>query len=139
MSGGRRYRGKCTNRTLDKAYLSARAGAAIAGGFSKPKWIEFCEAMIDAGFSVSLYEARSTFSKYLTVRWVKGSPYKVRFSNHKPNRGRELEGDCDFFVGVTHTGVRTTEMAIQAVLEHFGKTDNRNTRSKDHEQQSQSG
>jgi hypothetical protein len=74
---------------------------------------------MSAGFTLTLYEARHTLSKYVTVSDGQ-SEYKVRFSNHRPNKGRELNGDCDFFVGVTHTGWRTTDHALEAVAEHFG-------------------
>lgn len=71
------------------------------------------------GFSVELYEARQTKSKYCTVK-LDGKSFKVRFSDHKPIYQREMKGDCDFFVGHTHTGIRTTQDAINAVCAYFG-------------------
>ena len=43
----------------------------------------------------------------------------MRFSDHKPNREKELTGDCDFFVGRTNTGVRTTEDAKVFVFQNL--------------------
>jgi hypothetical protein len=114
-------KGKATNIRVSQAFLDDRAKRAMAKGFEKQKWIEFCETLLGQGFDLSLYEARRTASKYITVR--KGAlAYKVRFSNHKPNKGRELEGDCDFFVGRTHTGIRTTSDCLRAVREFFGES-----------------
>lgn len=71
------------------------------------------------GFTIELYEARQTKSKYCTVkRDVKS--FKVRFSDHKPIYHREMQGDCDFFVGVTNTGSRNTHDAINATCNFFG-------------------
>ncbi len=103
---------------LSKSTIEKRVEKAIASWYSKPKWIEFCEHFMEKGFKIRLYEARKTVSKYVTVQ--KGSKeFKVRFSNHKPIHQREMMGDCDFFVGVTHTGVRTTSMAIDEVTKFF--------------------
>lgn len=106
--------------TLD--YLQKRTANLAERGYPKSKWIGFCEAMLAAGLKVSLYEARRTVSKYVTVRGPKGTqPFKVRFSNHRPIRAREAGGDCDFFVGVTNLAVTTTEQATAATLRHFGR------------------
>lgn len=110
---------KATNLTVTQSFLDKRIKDAAKRGYGKAKWIEFCEALLAAGFKLSLYEARRTFSKYITVSDGRES-YKVRFSNHRPIKSRELQGDCDFFVGVTHTGVRTTDDALEAISEHFG-------------------
>jgi hypothetical protein len=66
---------------------------------------------------VFIHESRTTVSKYVYVSQERNGPqFKVRFSNHKPSFAKESAEDCDFFVGVTNTGVRTTEMAVNAVL-----------------------
>lgn len=101
---------------IDEKFLRKRIGR---GAYGVSRWIQFCFFMLDRCYVVSLYEARSTRSKYVTVHGINDTFYKVRFSNHKPNRTRELKKDCDFFVGVTHTGVRTWEDAIDACLEYF--------------------
>lgn len=73
---------------------------------------------MNKGFKVSLYEARRTFSKYLTVERDE-KKFKVRFSNHKPIKEREENNDCDFFVGVTNYKVTTTEDALKSVYTFF--------------------
>lgn len=117
-----RNRKKATNRLLSTDYLKNRAEGLIAAGFPKSKWIYFCEEVMRLGFHVELYEARQTKSKYCTVFLPENRrrQYKVRFSDHKPIHRRELAGDCDFFVGVTHTGTRNTHDAINAVCNFFG-------------------
>ena len=87
-------------------------------GYPKAKWIEFSEILIKDGYQLFIYEAKQTASKYITVTKDNKS-FKVRFSNHKPIAEKELNGDCDFFVGVTHTGVRNTTMALNAVRNYF--------------------
>ena len=110
---------KAKNLSITKEALALRAQRSIQLGYSKPKWVEFCEAAIDMGLSISLYEARRTASKYITLR--NGcAAYKVRFSNHKPIKWKESGGDCDFFVGVANNSVTTTADALAAVRAHFG-------------------
>lgn len=99
---------------VSKSFLQRRAEMSMELGFSKQKWIVFCEYFMDKGFKISMYEARRTVSKYITIHFGE-QEFKVRFSNHKPIYNREVKGDCDFFVGRTHTGVRTTDDAIRAV------------------------
>lgn len=102
---------------LTLAYLKTR----ISKEFGKQKWIEFCEILIGEGFSCSLYEAKNTHSKYITVS-EKMQPYKyfrVRFSDHKPSKPKENQKDCDFYVGVGNNGVYTTQDALKAVREFF--------------------
>jgi|JI7StandDraft_1071085.scaffolds.fasta_scaffold145277_5 hypothetical protein len=107
---------KATNIIVTPEFLQSRI--VPIGPYPKQKWIEFCETLMAEGYTLSLYEARATVSKYITVR-SQGKAFKVRFSNHKPIKGKEMAGDCDFFVGRTHTGVRTTGDALIAVREFF--------------------
>lgn len=111
---------KANNLAMTSTYLTVRAARSAALGYSKPRWIEFCEVALRRGFAVSLYEARRTFSKYVTLR-KDGKAFKVRFSNHKPIKSREVGKDCDFFVGVTNLSVTTTDDALRAVAAHFGE------------------
>ncbi len=111
--------GKATNCPVTHELLEARYERSRIKGYSKQKWIVFCEAMLAMGFHVTLYEARRTFSKYITVS-SSGRFYKVRFSNHRPIRAREEANDCDFFVGVCNHTTTTTDDAIAAVKEYFG-------------------
>jgi hypothetical protein len=109
---------KANNVFIDERYLIARSKKSTDRGYEQQKWIKFCLYLIEKGYRVKLYEARQTFSKYVTV--VKNKKeFKVRFSNHKPNYIREMKEDCDFFVGVTNTGFRTTDDAIAAVNGFF--------------------
>jgi hypothetical protein len=111
---------KATNAKVTPKFLELRYEMARVKGYEqKAKWIVFCEILLAAGFKLSIYEARQTVSKYITVSDGNQS-FKVRFSNHRPIKHRELAGDCDFFVGWTHTGVRTTEQALEAVAAFFG-------------------
>ncbi|QSY98605.1 hypothetical protein J2J97_32390 (plasmid) [Rhizobium bangladeshense] len=119
-SPARRAFHKATNLRLDAQYLADRTRALERVGYPKAKWIGFCELMLTFALQVELYEARQTVSKYVTLTDGSGKRYKVRFSNHKPIHAREVGGDCDFFVGVTHLGVTTTTQAIAAALAYFG-------------------
>lgn len=110
----KRFR-KATDLKVSQAFLQGRVTAAAKNGWPKACWIEFCEAMLDRGFVLILYEARQTFSKYITVCHY-GRSFKVRFSNHKAIRERERAGDCDFFVGRGHFRTTTTEDAIKATI-----------------------
>jgi hypothetical protein len=109
---------KATDLIITKAFLDHREGKHNACGFKRAKWIHFCHVMLDEGFYLTLYEARETFSKYITV-WDRSRSFKVRFSDHRPNKGREIAKDCDFFVGRTHLHVTNTDQAIEATLRYF--------------------
>ncbi|WP_337187561.1 hypothetical protein [Phenylobacterium sp.] len=110
---------KATNKVVTLDYLNHRAESLHRAGYEKPRWIIFCEVMIRDGFLVTLYEARRTVSKYITVARPDLGDFKVRFSNHRPIAARELNGDCDFFVGVTNLATTTTGQAIAAVRDRF--------------------
>ena len=106
---------KATNWKISKKFLDYKSPKKE--GFVKPKWIQFCESLIETeGLVMRLYEARHTNSKYITLT-LNNSSFKVRFSDHKPIKYREEAGDCDFFVGVTNLGVSTTDQALIAVQE----------------------
>ena len=110
---------KAKNRRVNKDYLTYRTSCAVGAGYAKPKWIEFCEFALNAGLEISLYEAKRTASKYITLKDGHRS-FKVRFSNHKPIAAREARRDCDFFVGVTNQTITTTSQAIAAVQAFLG-------------------
>lgn len=100
---------KITNERLTLEMINSRSSTK----FGDAKWMEFARHFIAKGVVVELYEARQTFSKYLTV--INGEKrFKVRFSNHKPIASRELAGDCDYFVGHTNLGITRTDQAIMA-------------------------
>lgn len=108
------------DRTVTKWYLDRVMDNYSAYGYQKPKWIEFCEVMLQRGYDVHLHEAQTTVSKYVTVSH-ENKKFLVRFSNHKPNLTREMNKDCDFFVGVNHLGVWTTAQAIKATIKFMQK------------------
>lgn len=105
---------KANGHKLTLSYLENR----VSETYGKQKWIQFCEILINEGYDTYLYEARKTFSKYITIR--KGNKkFKVRFSNHKPIKYKELLKDCDFFVGVNNFKVTTTDDALNAVRQYM--------------------
>lgn len=82
--------------------------------YSTPKYLLFIRDMIESGWEVKLHEVR--VSKYVFIS--KGAvTFKIRFSNHKPILSKELEEDCDFYVGVSHKQVSTTQQIMEAVKE----------------------
>ena len=109
---------KATDLIVTKAFLDERVKALAKKNYPKPKWIMFCETLLNAGYHITLYEARSTCSKYITIHEPNNKKFKIRFSNHRPNRFRESNKDCDFFVGVSNFNITTTEDALIAV-EHW--------------------
>lgn len=82
-------------------------------GYQPPKYLLFIRDMLERGWGVSLYKGgQRGISKYVFLR--KGTHfYKVRFSNHRPIYNKEVTNDCDFYVGISHTQVSTTEDIIK--------------------------
>ena len=87
--------------------------------YPTPKYMLFIKQALEAGLKVTLHEALTTRSKYVYV-YNKGKCFKVRFSNHAPALYKELVKDCDFFVGVSNSGVTTTGQAWKAALQFLG-------------------
>lgn len=98
--------------TVDENFLVPIKQRYNQGNWPMAKWIIFCETMIEDGWTVKLYDSKSTVSKYLYIS-KRDLKFKIRFSNHKPNYQKETQEDCDFYVGVGHLGVMTTEELIQ--------------------------
>ena len=95
-------------------YLNSKVSAK----YGKQKWIEFSEILLNQGYTLFVYESKTTYSKYITV--VKNGRYfKVRFSNHKPSIDKETLKDSDFYVGVSNSGITTTNDALIAVKKYF--------------------
>jgi len=109
--------------SVDALFLQERFERAYANGYdAKAKWIEFCEQLLAKGYTLELYEAQETRSKYIYITHPahpSTRAYKVRFSNHPPNLWKQLHGDCDFFVGVSHGLITNTAMAMVAVKKYF--------------------
>ena len=117
---------KAHNLPITQEFLNFRANRAKNFGYGKAAWIKFCEELLEQGYDLSLREALETYSKYIKVTKKDaetGSSFLVRFSNHKPNKDRELRGDCDFFVGITNLSVSTWRDAITAVQKFYGESD----------------
>ena len=106
---------KANNLKITRDFLNSRVHEV----YGKAKWLQFCEELLDT-YELYLYEARRTFSKYITIK-KNDKSYKVRFSNHRPNWQRELNKDCDFFVGVSNYNVTTTDDALKAVHKYFNE------------------
>lgn len=100
-------------------FLKNRADFWVKQGYPKQKWIIFCETMLSLGFDVFLTEAQQTRSKYVQIERNQ-RVFRVRFSDHKPIQSREINKDCDFFVGITNLATTTTNQAIMAVKLYFG-------------------
>lgn len=83
------------------------------GHFSTPKYLTFMKKMLSEGWRVKLYEVGR--SKYVFVFKDK-LLFKIRFSNHKPIYQKEVESDCDFYVGISHKQVSTTEEIIKKII-----------------------
>lgn len=109
---------KAVNLVVDNTYLKKRENVLKDLGYHRAKWVFFCEVMLKLGMTVSLYEARQTVSKYITVK-KDDKQFTVRFSNHAPGYRREQNGDCDFFVGRNNFSITTTGQAILATREYF--------------------
>lgn len=108
----RKYQDKrARDLILTQEYLNKR----VSKTFGKQKWIIFSETLLKEGYNLSMYEAKRTLSKYITIN----GEYTVRISNHAPNKQREENKDCDFFVGHTNFGIRTIYDALYAVRKYF--------------------
>lgn len=94
--------------TLSLDYLEQIKPRYTDNNYNVPKWIIFSEALLQRGWKVSVYYAKTTVSKYIYIE--KGDiKKKVRFSNHKPNSRMESRQDADYYVGVSNNQVLRTE------------------------------
>jgi len=81
--------------------------------FPKPKYLLFIDEMLKNGWRVKLHQVK--VSKYLFVT-KDDEIYKIRFSNHKPLYEREIENDCDYYVGISHKQISTTDDLIKRFI-----------------------
>ena len=95
--------------TKTLCYIEKKRRWYEASEYSMPKWIQFCDQCMALGFELRIYDSRSSVSKYIWVskQSAPDKEYKVRFSNHKPSRCKEMVNDCDFYVGISHGKVCT--------------------------------
>lgn len=110
---------KVSNELVTPNLIRHRTEIMEKAGFPQPRYLQFCEWLLQCGvFSVYLHEAQSTRSKYVTIKQLghrRRRAFKVRFSDHRPNKQREIAGDCDFFVGKSNLGWTNTAAAAAAV------------------------
>lgn len=122
-------------KNIDQKYIDDRAAFYARAGYSKAKWMIFCEQMLKRNYHLSMYEMKRTVSKYITVTHpFTEKKFTVRFSDHKPIAWTEAKGTCDFFVGVTHQNITNTQQAVQATIEALGECRRFNTMVMDIEQ-----
>ncbi|MFV0512529.1 MAG: hypothetical protein ACK5MY_02665 [Jhaorihella sp.] len=113
------------SKRADRTELELRQRRTVAAGYPKAKWIEFILTCLNLGLRVSYYEAKTTRSKYVYVSEPDGGrPFKVRFSNHRPNKMKQAAEDSNFYVGISNGLVTTTDDAIDAVMAYFNIADN---------------
>ena len=95
--------------------LESRNASYERRGYGRAKWIDFILTLRAQGLRVGVYEAATTFSKYVYVIFPGGGVFKVRFSNHRPAKSKQVEDDSDFYVGVSNGLVTRTEDALAAI------------------------
>ncbi len=106
-------------KDVTKPYLAGMKPDYIKARYPVPKWIQFCDAMLDIGYKVRLIRAKTTYSKYIYVRNGR-TQYKVRFSNHRPNQRQEEHNDADYYVGISNFQVMRTEAVIMDITQRLG-------------------
>ncbi len=111
-------------KKIDLKYVNDLAKNYIEKNYSAPKWLQFSKYFILKGFEVYLAKSKSTVSKYIYVEDME-NVFKVRFSNHKPNKNKEVAEDCNFFVGRTNLRTTTTEQAVLAAEIFFKNREER--------------
>lgn len=80
--------------------------------YPTPKYLLFIKRMLELGFEVKIYVAK--VSKYVFVI-TPNNTYKIRFSNHKPAYHKQMQEDSDYYVGISHTNVMTTDEIINII------------------------
>ena len=104
------------NYHISKKYTLERIVNRIecySKNYSPPKFLLFAMKMAQNGWAVSIHEVK--VSKYVFIL-KEDRLIKIRFSNHKPNRIRENQEDCDYYVGVSHKQVSTTKELINKLI-----------------------
>ena len=84
--------------------------------FQTPKYLIFVKTMLENGWKVKIYVANKV-SKYVFI-FRENEIKKIRFSNHKPLYQKEEENDCDYYVGISHKQVSTTEELMVFLLKN---------------------
>jgi hypothetical protein len=87
--------------------------------YSTPKYLLFIRELLREGWEVRLYEVGR--SKYVFVTKDEFI-FKIRFSDHKPIYWKQKENDCDFYVGISHKKIFTTDQIIQKIKAKYANT-----------------
>ncbi len=86
----------------------------------KPKWVRFCENLLNEGYTVLLYLAVNTESKYLTL--IKNNKMlKIRYSEHSPKLDNYIRGDIKFYIGPGDKGMYSEREVLNATRIYFRK------------------
>jgi hypothetical protein len=86
----------------------------------KPRWVKFCEKLLDENYIVFIYIYETTGTVYITV--VKNNKMiKIRYSDHLPMLNRWLSGDVDYFVGPKFKGMLTDKEMLNILKIKFRK------------------
>lgn len=113
----RRKRTRSKQVAIDQEYIDRRKSQAHPE-YPTPMWLRFIQICVNKGLRVDVYEAKTTVSKYITLRSHEcPTILKVRFSEHKPT----TDNDADIFVGLDPNGRRwSTKSAIRYVGITYG-------------------
>lgn len=85
----------------------------------KPKWVKFCEKLLNNKYVVFLTKAR-TNSVYLKV--VKNNKIiRIRYSDHCPKLDSWLSGFSDYFVGPEYLGMISENEMLNILKIRFKK------------------
>lgn len=86
----------------------------------KPKWVKFCEKLLDANYVVFLSYISKNKSAYMTI--VKNNKMvRLRYSDHQPKLGNYLYGKVDYYVGPEHRGMLNENEILNILKLVFGK------------------
>jgi len=70
----------------------------------KPKWVLFCEELLNKGYVVVLYQSHKTNSKYITL--IKNNKMlKIRYADHVPNYTHYCNSEIKLYVGSPEKGM----------------------------------
>lgn len=101
-----------TNIWLTKQYLQRFYTV------EKPKWVEFCELLMNNNFNIFLYLPKKTNSVYLSI--VKNCKMlKIRCSDHAPNFKEWLKGEIDLCLGAKRKGMLSKSEVLDILNIYF--------------------
>jgi len=95
-------------------------------GYDLPKWLIVARTLLINKWSVAVYRAKTTESKYLYVIKLGNPGYKIRFSTHRPGEAKELYNDSDYYVGESRKGFMSAGQLLKILLENDKSFSNKN-------------